>query len=79
VAYASCGDGTLTVVDEKAGKFEVVQVVKTPTGSRTMTVDDATNNLYLPAAEFEAPAPGSASRRPRVKPDSFMIVEVGKK
>jgi len=78
-AFASCGDGTLTVASEKAGKFEVEQVVKTPTGARTMAVDDATNALYLPTAEFEAPAPGAASRRPRAKPDTFMIVEVEQK
>ncbi|MGC1461525.1 MAG: hypothetical protein WA802_04945 [Terracidiphilus sp.] len=78
-AFASCGDGTLTVAVEKDGKFEVEQVVKTPNGARTMAVDDSTNNLYLPTAELEAPAPGAASRRPRPKPDTFMIVEVGKK
>ena len=78
-AFASCGDGTLTVASEKAGKFEVEQVVKTPHGARTMGVDDATGKLYLPTAEFEPPAPGAASRRPRPKPDTFMIVEVGQK
>lgn len=78
-AFASCGDGTLTVAVEKAGKFEVDQVVKTPAGARTMGVDDSTNSLYLPTAEFEAPAPGAASKRPRPKPDTFMIVEVSQK
>ncbi len=78
-AFASSGDGTLTVASEKAGKFEVEQVVKTPNGARTMGIDDATNAAYLPTAEFEAPAPGAASRRPRPKPDTFMIVEVAQK
>ena len=78
-AFASCGDGTLTVAVEKAGKFEVDQVVKTPAGARTMGVDDSTNALYLPTAEFEAPAPGAASKRPKAKPDTFMIVEVSQK
>jgi DNA-binding beta-propeller fold protein YncE len=78
-AFASCGDGTLTVASEKAGKFEVEQTVKTPNGARTMGIDDSTNKVYLPTAELEAPAPGAASRRPRPKPDTFMIVEVGQK
>ena len=78
-AFASCGDGTLTVASEKAGKFEVEQVVKTPAGARTMAVDDATGKLYLPTAELDPPAPGAASQRPRPKPDTFMIVEVGQK
>jgi YVTN family beta-propeller protein len=77
-AFASAGDGTLTVVSEKAGKFEVAQTVKTASGARTMGVDDATGKLYLPTAEFETPAPG-ATGRPKAKPDSFMIVEVGRK
>lgn len=78
-AFASAGDGTLTIVAEKDGKFQVEQVVKTPTGARTMGIDDSTDKLYLPTAEFEAPVPGAASRRPSPKPDTFMIVEVGKK
>ena len=57
-AFASCGDGTLTVASEKAGKFEVEQVVKTPAGARTMGVDDATDKLYLPTAEFAAARAG---------------------
>lgn len=78
-AFASCGDGTLTIATEKAGKFEVEQVVKTLAGARTMGVDDSTDKLYLPTAELEAPVPGAASQRPRPKPGTFMIVEVGKK
>jgi hypothetical protein len=78
-AFASCGDGTLTVAGEKAGKFEVEQIVKTPNGARTMGIDESTFAVYLPTAEFEAPAPGAASRRLRPKPDTFMIVAVGQK
>jgi hypothetical protein len=75
-AFASCGDGSLIVIGKKAGRFEVVQVVKTPAGARTMGVDPTTRTIYLPTAEFEPPAPGAASRRPVAKPDAFMIVEV---
>jgi DNA-binding beta-propeller fold protein YncE len=77
-AFASAGDGTLTVVSEKAGTYAVEQTVKTPNGARTMGVDESTGKIYLPTAEFEAPAPG-ATGRPRPKPDTFMIVEVGQK
>ena len=74
-AFASCGDGSLIVVDQKDGKFEVEAVVKTPYGARTMGVDHSTHTLYLPAAELLPLAPGQ--RRPTPKPDTFMIVEVG--
>jgi hypothetical protein len=74
-AFASCGDGTLTVVGQKDGKYEVEQVVKTPAGARTMGVDSSTHTIYLATAELEPLAPGQ--RRPQPKPDTFMIVEVG--
>lgn len=74
-AFASCGDGTLTVVGQKDGKYEVEQVVKTPAGARTMGVDPSTHIIYLPTAELAPQAPGQ--RRPQPKPDTFMIVEVG--
>src|SRR5206468_3833661 len=40
LAFASNGDGTLTVVHEdKKNKFSLVQTVKTEIGARTMAVD----------------------------------------
>jgi DNA-binding beta-propeller fold protein YncE len=72
-AFASAGDGTLTVAREAAGKFDVAQTVKTPSGARTMGIDAQTHRLYLPAAEM---APG-ANGRPAPKPGTFMIVVVG--
>jgi DNA-binding beta-propeller fold protein YncE len=77
LVFASAGDGTLTVIGEKAGKFEVEQTVKTPLGARTMGIDESTFTVFLPTAEFLPAAPGAASRRPTPKPDSFMIVAVG--
>jgi len=74
-AFASCGDGTLTVVGRKNGKFAVEQVVKTPDGARTMGIDPSTNTIYMATAELQPLAPGQ--RRPQPKPDTFMIVEVG--
>jgi DNA-binding beta-propeller fold protein YncE len=76
-AFASCGDGSLTVAAEKGGKFVVEQTVKTPNGARTLSVDEASYKIYLPTAEFEPPA--VANERPKLKPDTFMIVEVGHK
>lgn len=72
-ALASCGDGTLTVVGEKAGKFEVVETVATKPGARTCGLDPRTHTLYLPTAEFEA---STGQGRPKAKPDSFTIVKV---
>jgi outer membrane protein assembly factor BamB len=72
-AFASCGDGTLTDVVSKNGKFEVAQVVTTRAGARTMGVDKISHKLYLPTAEMEPAQPG---KRPQPKPGTFMIVVV---
>jgi hypothetical protein len=62
------------VAGDKAGKFEVEQVVKTPDGARTMGVDEASGLIYLPTAEFEP----ATSGRPKPKPGTFRIVVVGR-
>lgn len=77
-AFASCRDGSLTVIHEKSGKYEVAQIVKTPVGARTMGLDPVTHKLYLPTAEFED-QPANSTSRPKAKPGSFMIVEVAPK
>jgi DNA-binding beta-propeller fold protein YncE len=72
------GDGTLTVVHEDApDKFTVVQNVPTKRGARTMAVDTTTHTVYLATAEFAAPTTqptGERQRRPRMIPDTFMIL-----
>jgi len=75
-AFASCRDGSLTIAREASpGKFEISQVLKTPTGARTMALDSTIHKIYLPTAEMEAPKP-AAKGRPEPKPGSFMIVVV---
>ena len=73
-AFASCRDGSLVVAGENAGKMDPVRVVKTPLGARTMGLDPQTHQLFLPTAEFEDPSVA----KPKTKPDSFMIVVVGR-
>jgi hypothetical protein len=73
-AFASCRDGSLIVAGEKAGKFDVEEIVKTPQGARTMGVDETSHLVYLPTAELEPATTG----RPKPKPDTFMIVVVGR-
>ncbi len=76
-AFASCGDGNLTVIHEDSpDKFTVVENVPTKRSARTMGLDLKTHNIFLPAADFDPPAPGE--RRGKMKPDSFVVVVVGK-
>lgn len=75
--FASCGEGILTVVHEDSpDKYTVVENVPTKRSARTMGLDTKTHNIFLPAADFDPPAPGE--RRGKMKPDSFVIVVVGK-
>ncbi len=72
-AFASNGEGTLTVVREtKDGKYEVAGNVQTARGARTMALDPKSHKIYLATAEFGPPAEGQ--RRPSVKPGTFMIL-----
>jgi DNA-binding beta-propeller fold protein YncE len=72
-AFASCGDGTLSVVEQKAGQFAVEETVKTAPGARTMGLDEQSHRIFLPTAELEP----ATSGRPKPKPGTFMIVVVG--
>jgi DNA-binding beta-propeller fold protein YncE len=80
LAFSSNGDGTLTVVQNKSGKWEVAETATTQRGARTMAVDTKTHNLYLPAALY-GPAPAATAKTPRprpaILPDTFEILVVG--
>jgi hypothetical protein len=75
--FASCGDGNLTVIHQDSpDKYTVVENVTTKKSARTMGLDLKTHNIFLPAADFDPPAPGE--RRGKIKPGSFVLVVVGK-
>jgi len=77
LAFASNGDGTLTVVHEDSpDRFTVVENVPTKKSARTMALDLKTHNIFLPAADFDPPAPGE--RRGKMKPGSFVLLVLGK-
>jgi hypothetical protein len=76
-AFASCGDGNLTVIHEDSpDKFTVVENVPTKRSARTMGLDLKTHNIFLAAADFDPPAPGE--RRGKMKPGSFVILVVSR-
>jgi DNA-binding beta-propeller fold protein YncE len=78
LVFASCGDGTLTIVREDSpDKFEVVQVLKTQLGARTMGVDPTGVMIYLPTADLTFPAGSNpAHPRPKPVPGTFRILVV---
>lgn len=78
-AFASNGEGTLSVINQKRYPKNdfVVMNISTKRGARTLCVDENTHLIYLPTAEFEQPAAGS-KERPRMKPGTFTVLVVGK-
>ena len=72
--YTSNGEGTMTVIKEEAGdKYTVAGNVPTKKSARTITIDEATHILYLPAADLETHAANSQGR-PRPIPGTFQIL-----
>jgi hypothetical protein len=81
-AFASCGDGTLTIAHEDSPtKFSLLETIQTQRGARTMALDYATHIVYLVTAEF-GPAPAATAEhphpRPSVVPDTFTLLIYGK-
>ena len=76
-AFASNGEGTLTVIHEDSpDKFTVVENAKTMPRARTMTIDPTTHRVFVITAQFgEAPAATAENPRPRpaMVPNSFTI------
>lgn len=85
LAFASCGDGTVTIAHEDSpDKLTVVQTLQTERGARTIALDPATHRIYLPDAKFEAPAQGENNGgrrrgRGRMVPGSFKVLVYGMK
>lgn len=82
LAFASCGEGVLTVVHEdSANKFSVTENVPTERGARTMTLDPVKHQIFLVTAKFGPPPAPTAEQphpRPAILPDSFVVLVVGK-
>ncbi|SRR6266496_315418 len=79
--FFSCGDGTLSIFQEKsADQYEDAGPVKTQPSAKTMAFDPKTKKIFLPAAEYvETPASEPGKRPTRtMKPNSFAILVVGK-
>lgn len=80
LAFASNGDGTLTVVHEDSpSSFRVVETDSTRRGARTMELDPVSHAIYTVTADFgpaPAAAPGGRRVRPPMVAGSFMLLEL---
>ena len=83
-AFASCGDGTLTIAHEASPeKLELVEQVKTAPGARTMALDLKTHQVFLISARFEPHPPDKATpdnphRYPMIIPGTARLLVLGR-
>jgi DNA-binding beta-propeller fold protein YncE len=81
LAFASCGDGSVTIAHEDTPeKLTVVQTLKTELGARTMALDPKTHTIYVatansePSRELPTAAP---ERGTTVVPGTFKLLVYG--
>ena len=81
LAFASCGDGTLTIAKEKSpDQLVPFQSLKTERGARTMTLDPKTHRVYSATAEIapdQTTPPAGERRRPNYVPETFHVLVYG--
>lgn len=81
LAFASCGEGVLSVVDASTPAYSTIETLPTQRGARTMAYDSATDRIYLVTAEFAprpAPTADNPHPRPTALPGSFTVIVVGR-
>jgi DNA-binding beta-propeller fold protein YncE len=78
-AFIPCGgSGTLVeIATDNPDAIHVVAHIPTQISARTGAIDPRDGRIYLPAAKFEAPAPGE--RRGKMVPGSFVVLVVAPK
>jgi hypothetical protein len=74
-AMSSNGDGTLTIVSQSGGKWDVLENIATERGARTIAVDEKAHKAYLPTAKV---APAAGGGRTTFLPNTFKVIVVGK-
>ena len=81
LAFASSGDGIISVVDAAAPGYPTIESLPTQRGARTMAYDAATDRLYLATADFgprPEPTPQNPRPWPAIIPGSFTVIVVGR-
>jgi len=81
LAFASSGDGILSVVDAASPDYKTIESLPTQRGARTMAYDSGTDRIYAVTAEFGSrPAPTADNPHPRpvLVPGSFVVIVIGR-
>jgi YVTN family beta-propeller protein len=76
LAFASNGDGTLTIIDGNA-PYQVLQTVATMPRARTMALDPVSHEVFLVSADAEPGSQPAGKGRPVLKQGTFTLLTVG--
>jgi YVTN family beta-propeller protein len=81
-AFASNGEGTISVVKEESpSKYVVTETINSEKGARTITIDPKTNHIFTMSAQYGETPPATTENprpRPKVLAGTFMVLEFGK-
>jgi len=81
LAFATSGDGILSVVDASSPSYPTIESLPTQKGARTMIYDPASDRIYTVTAEF-GPRPAATADNPRPRPPvllgSFTVIVIGR-
>ncbi|GAA4740134.1 YncE family protein [Flavisolibacter ginsenosidimutans] len=73
--FTSNGEGTLSVIKEaSANQFTLLGNYPTKRGARTIALDQANGNIFLPTADFDTAQ--TSNGRPRMIPGTFQVLVV---
>jgi YVTN family beta-propeller protein len=82
LAVTSNGEGNMSFVGQRDGKYALIENVPTKKGARTITFDASTGQMLTVTADLgpaPKPSPENPRGRPMPLPDSFVVIAVGKK
>ena len=76
--FASNGEGTLTIIEEKSPfTFVVLANLPTKKAARTICLDEETHTVYLPTSEFEPRLPTDDPKaRQKTKAGTFQVIVI---
>ncbi len=81
LAFISNGEGNITVIQEKAPtEFVALDPIQTQQSAKTMTFDNKTGNILLPAATIVVTPATDPSQKPKksITEGTFAVLVVGK-
>jgi len=82
LAVTSNGEGNMSFIGQRDGKYALIENVPTKKGARTITFDASTGQMLTVTADLgpaPKPSPENPRGRPMPLPNSFVVIAVGKK